>query len=151
MIGWHWHQLDHMQIICTSLQTDNHASTSPLGFHRPDALSAAQPTVSKHHKHYRELSLLLLLLLMLLVSGIAAAVWFQYQRVRHRISRLSASARRAFAFSGTRRRGSTAMERSSCMRFCTTSSGRQPSTGPRTPPTTSSWSRASRRPRTTTS
>jgi len=30
MIGWQWHQLDHMQIICTSLQTDNHASTSPL-------------------------------------------------------------------------------------------------------------------------
>jgi len=29
MMGWHWHQLDHMQIICTSLQTDNHASTSP--------------------------------------------------------------------------------------------------------------------------
>jgi len=24
MMGWHWHQLDHMQIICTSLQTDNH-------------------------------------------------------------------------------------------------------------------------------
>jgi len=32
MIGWQWHQLDHMQIICTSLQTDNHASTSPLNF-----------------------------------------------------------------------------------------------------------------------
>ena len=31
MIGWQWHQLDHMQIICASLQTDNHASTSPLG------------------------------------------------------------------------------------------------------------------------
>ena len=30
MMGWHWHQLEHMQIICTSLQTDNHASTSPL-------------------------------------------------------------------------------------------------------------------------
>jgi len=28
---WHWHQLGHMQI-CTSLQTDNHASTSPLCF-----------------------------------------------------------------------------------------------------------------------
>jgi len=28
MMGWQWHQLDHMQIICTSLQTDNHASTS---------------------------------------------------------------------------------------------------------------------------
>ena len=26
---WQWHQLDHMQvIICTSLQTDNHTSTS---------------------------------------------------------------------------------------------------------------------------
>jgi len=23
-MGWQWHQLDHMQIICTSLQTDNH-------------------------------------------------------------------------------------------------------------------------------
>jgi len=32
MAGWEWHQLDHMQIICTSLQTDNHASTSPLSF-----------------------------------------------------------------------------------------------------------------------
>jgi len=32
MIGWQWHQLDHTQIICTSLQTDNHASTSPLSF-----------------------------------------------------------------------------------------------------------------------
>jgi len=28
---WQWHQLGHMQV-CTSLQTDNHASTSPLGF-----------------------------------------------------------------------------------------------------------------------
>jgi len=32
MMGWQWHQLDHTQIICTSLQTDNHASTSPLSF-----------------------------------------------------------------------------------------------------------------------
>ena len=28
---WQWHQLGHMQI-CTSLQTDNHASTSSLSF-----------------------------------------------------------------------------------------------------------------------
>jgi len=28
---WKWYQLSHMQI-CTSLQTDNHASTSPLQF-----------------------------------------------------------------------------------------------------------------------
>jgi len=26
--GWQWHQLGHMQV-CTSLQTDNHASTQP--------------------------------------------------------------------------------------------------------------------------
>jgi len=32
MIGWQWHQLDHMQIIFTSLQTDNHASTSSVNF-----------------------------------------------------------------------------------------------------------------------
>jgi len=30
MLGWQWHQVDHMQIICTSHQTDNHASTSSL-------------------------------------------------------------------------------------------------------------------------
>jgi len=28
---WKWHQLGHMQV-CTSLQTDNHASTPPLSF-----------------------------------------------------------------------------------------------------------------------
>ena len=41
---WQWHQLSHMQV-CTSLQTNNHASTPLL---RPDALPAAQPTASKH-------------------------------------------------------------------------------------------------------
>jgi len=45
MIGWQWHQLDHMQIICTSLQTDNHAAISSLNFYRPDALPDAQSTV----------------------------------------------------------------------------------------------------------
>ena len=32
MIGWQWHQLDYMQIICSILQTDNHASTPSLNF-----------------------------------------------------------------------------------------------------------------------
>ena len=51
---WQWHQLGHTQV-CTSLQTDNHASTPRLVFYRPDALPAAQPTASKHwrHKHWR--------------------------------------------------------------------------------------------------
>jgi len=48
MMVWQWHQLDHMQIICTLLQTDNHASTSPLIFYSPDALPATKPTGSKH-------------------------------------------------------------------------------------------------------
>jgi len=47
---WHWHQLSHMQV-CTSLQTDNHASTPPLCFYSPDALPAAQPTAPKHWRH----------------------------------------------------------------------------------------------------
>jgi len=45
MMGWQWHQLDHMQI---ALDIHNHASTSPLSFNTPDALPAAQPTASKH-------------------------------------------------------------------------------------------------------
>jgi len=51
MTGWQLHQLDHMQIICTTLQTDNHASTSSLNFYGPDALPDAQPKVSKHGRH----------------------------------------------------------------------------------------------------
>ena len=43
-----WHQLGQMQV-CTSLQTDNHASSTPqLFFYRPDAFPASQPTASKH-------------------------------------------------------------------------------------------------------
>jgi len=44
---WQWLQLGHMQV-CTSLQTDNHTSTPPLSFYRPDALPAAQATASTH-------------------------------------------------------------------------------------------------------
>jgi len=52
MMGRQWHQLDHKQIICTLLQTDNHTSIgiSPLSFYRPDALTAAHPTASKHQR-----------------------------------------------------------------------------------------------------
>jgi len=37
-LGTRWHQLNHMQTICTSPQTDNHTNTSSLNFYRPDAL-----------------------------------------------------------------------------------------------------------------
>jgi len=49
---WQWQQLGHMQV-CTSLQTDNHASTPPFSFYRPDAFPDAQPTASKHWRPYR--------------------------------------------------------------------------------------------------
>ena len=39
---WQWHQLGHMQV-CTLLQTDNHASTSPLSF-----LQAGCPSCRLH-------------------------------------------------------------------------------------------------------
>jgi len=49
-----WHQLDHMQTICTSLQTDNLTSTSSLNFYRPQSLTDAQTTVSKHWRNDSE-------------------------------------------------------------------------------------------------
>ena len=69
---WQWHQLGHMQV-CTSLQTDNHASTPPLKFfYRPDALPAAQPTASKHWRQ-------LLTTLKMTLSGTHCVAW------RHRL------------------------------------------------------------------
>jgi len=50
MMGWKWHQLDHMQII--SFQTNNYASTSSLNFYKLDALPDAQPTVLNHLRQY---------------------------------------------------------------------------------------------------
>ena len=42
-MGRQWASSDHMQIICILLQTDNHASTSPLSFfYGLDALPASQ-------------------------------------------------------------------------------------------------------------
>jgi len=32
MIRWQWHQLNHVQVICTSFETDSHESTSSLNF-----------------------------------------------------------------------------------------------------------------------
>jgi len=58
---WQWHQLGHMQV-CTSLQTDNHASTPPLkvfyeSFLRPTnnvkALKANKPLVASSIWLYR--------------------------------------------------------------------------------------------------
>jgi len=39
---WQWHQLGHMQV-CTSLQTDNHASTPPLSSFFTDRMPFLPP------------------------------------------------------------------------------------------------------------
>jgi len=52
---WQWHQLGHMQI-CTSLQTDSHASTSLLSFlqtgcpscHPTNSVKALKATKSRN-------------------------------------------------------------------------------------------------------
>jgi len=49
------HQLDHMQIISTSLQTDNYASTPALDFYRLNAVPDVQPTASKHWGNFTSL------------------------------------------------------------------------------------------------
>jgi len=46
MMEWQWHQVDHTQIICTSLQTNNHVSMSSLIL--AGCSSDIQPTVSKY-------------------------------------------------------------------------------------------------------
>ena len=65
---WQWHHLGHMQV-CISLQTDNHASTPPLVFYRPDALPATQPTVSKHWRHFQRRLGYITTILLRIISG----------------------------------------------------------------------------------
>jgi len=61
---WQWHQLGHMQI-CTSPQTDNHASTPPLSFlqagcpscHPTNSIKSLKACVSSHVNKYLTYSL----------------------------------------------------------------------------------------------
>jgi len=59
-----WHQLDHMQIICISLQQVNKLTNDDCCmfmqqpwnsiFYKPDAVPDVQPTVSKHLRQYTQ-------------------------------------------------------------------------------------------------
>jgi len=53
---WHWHQLYRMHIICTSLQTDNHASASPLSFFLQAGCSFWCPTNWKTYAQIQEVN-----------------------------------------------------------------------------------------------
>ena len=48
MMGWQWHQLNHMQAISTSLQKITTLASHHSDIYGPDALSDTQPTASKH-------------------------------------------------------------------------------------------------------
>jgi len=50
VFGIQWHQLDHMQTICTLLQTDNYTNTPAFNFYRTDALPDSQPCQSTEDK-----------------------------------------------------------------------------------------------------
>jgi len=50
MMRWQWRQLDHVQIKCTSLQTDNDASTSSLNFFTGRMLFLTPNQHSNSHK-----------------------------------------------------------------------------------------------------
>jgi len=47
MLGWQWHQLDHMQIICTSLQ----ASTAPMMLNTKVKLGSQQTSKPNNCKN----------------------------------------------------------------------------------------------------
>jgi len=49
MMGWQWHQLDHMQIICTSLQTNNHSIFTDRMLFLPHTHHSMSPINLLHH------------------------------------------------------------------------------------------------------
>ena len=53
---WQWHQLGHIEV-CTSLQTDNHAST-PHSVFLQAGCPSCRPTASKHWRHMLLLTIL---------------------------------------------------------------------------------------------
>ena len=48
MMGWQWHQLNHMQAICTSFQKTTMPAPHHSDFYGPHVLPDTQPTASKH-------------------------------------------------------------------------------------------------------
>jgi len=49
---WQWHQLGCM-LVCTSLQTDNHANTSPLSFLQAGCPSCRPTNSAKAQKAFK--------------------------------------------------------------------------------------------------
>jgi len=79
MMGWQWHQLDQMRIICTSLWTDNHASTSSLKFlqagcpscHPTNSIKALKAQSAHNCMHEKQITLNSLIISILTVKIIS--------------------------------------------------------------------------------
>jgi len=53
MMGWQWHQLEHMKIICILLQIDNHASTLSRrcsSRHRTNSVKAMKAEITQNQE-----------------------------------------------------------------------------------------------------
>ena len=75
---WQWHQLGHVQV-CTSLQTDNHASTPPLSFLQAGCPScrptnSVKAVISYWHSWIQSLDLRCLYCMALFASTICAVL-----------------------------------------------------------------------------
>ena len=57
MMVWQWHQLNHMQAVCTSLQKTTTTTPHQSDFYGPDAFSDNQSTASKHWRPSKKPSL----------------------------------------------------------------------------------------------
>ena len=78
MMGWQWHQLDHTQIIFTTFQTDNHASTSSLNFLRAGCSSLCPTNSVKAQTQDISKLQVLLVLSFILLMDISATVQLPY-------------------------------------------------------------------------
>jgi len=69
MMGWQWHQLDDMQIICTLLQTDNSAGIVTTVYRCSDTRGyyCGQDWVLSHWAHFTVLRFILYMYYCMLV------------------------------------------------------------------------------------
>jgi len=88
MTGWQWHQL---QIICTSLQTDNHVSTSSLDFLQAGCFPDAQLIVSKHWRKNGVTTTDLLLLVLLIKHFNQYIAHFLWHHALHHVCQFMSS------------------------------------------------------------
>ena len=66
MCEWQWHQLDQMQV-CTSLQTDDHATTLPLTGHLPFLSPNQQRQSSEGYATMVVMMMMMMMMIMIII------------------------------------------------------------------------------------